>query len=268
MPHARTTGTAWDKTLDDYAYARNLDRPGWAWEFLRRNHELRRDERIGSAGTPRPIMHVSGARYFKCHRRFPLAERWHLQFFPNPLHSALDTDVFWLPEAVTRQIKVRLDPGEASPRNGFSLDDFSCRCAVLCTAATEHVIVRHGPESVRLSARGLSILHGCRPATFEVDGYVETAKPFEALQGLVRLARGQLPTGERFESVSVKWRDYLIALDGHLAGRSYRDIAEVIYGSHRIKESWSDDTRSLKDRVRRAVERGVVLMERDYVTLL
>ena len=65
-----------------------------------------------------------------------------------------------------------------------------------------------------------------------------------------------------------KYLDYLIALDGHLAGRSYRDIAEVLYGKERVGSHWTDDTRWMKSKVRRAVERGIALMNGGYRELL
>ena len=45
MPHARKTGTAWDRKREDYAYTRELEGTGWAWEFLRRNASYRDDFR-------------------------------------------------------------------------------------------------------------------------------------------------------------------------------------------------------------------------------
>jgi hypothetical protein len=268
MPHARIIGTAWDKTLDDYAYMQELDLPGIAWEFLRRHEALRRDARISCAGKPKPIKHVSGANYLRCYRRFPLAERWHLQFFPDPHRKSFDTEVFWLPKTVTKHVSVRLGPAEVPHNICLSLEDFSCQRTVLCAGEIEHMIVKHGPESVRLSARGLSILHGQRQALFEVQGYVDTAESFAAIQSLESLAGKSSHYDDRLSDTRTKWRDYLIALDGHLAGRSYRDIAEVTYGSHRVGHTWSHDTQSLKDRVRRAVGRGLQLMNGGYVDLL
>ena len=69
-------------------------------------------------------------------------------------------------------------------------------------------------------------------------------------------------------SADSKYRDYLLALDGRLAGRSYRDIAEVLYGSDTIGTTWADDTRGLKSKVRRAVDCGLALMNGGYRELL
>lgn len=268
MPRASRTGTAWDRRLEDYAYTRDIDRPGWAWEFLRRNGEFKLDAKVGRNGTPRPVRHVSGATYFRCRRRFPMAEKWKLQFFPDPMRAANDTDVFWLPEHLTKHIGVTLKLAAPDANECLSLTDFNVNRAVLCACDTEQVIVRHGPESVRLSARGLSILLGQRCATFEIEGYKDSLRATETLQSLSRLARVNTPKITWRDGSPTKLRDYLIALDGHLEGRTYRDIAEVIYGPDRIGASWTEQTLSLKDRVRRAVERGVFLMRTGYVELL
>lgn len=63
-------------------------------------------------------------------------------------------------------------------------------------------------------------------------------------------------------------KTYVIALDGHLAGRSYREIAQVIYGVQRVKDVWTSESSFLKDRVRRAVVRGIELINGGYRDLL
>jgi hypothetical protein len=54
MPHARLNGTAWDKTLNDYSYTRELDLPSMAWEYLRRNEALQCDARASVTAQPIP----------------------------------------------------------------------------------------------------------------------------------------------------------------------------------------------------------------------
>jgi hypothetical protein len=84
----------------------------------------------------------------------------------------------------------------------------------------------------------------------------------------------RLMHGETFEDFVLQsqlndhLKAYLIALDGHLAGRSYREIAQVIYGVERVKDVWTSESQFLKDRVRRAVMRGIELMNGGYRDLL
>jgi hypothetical protein len=60
----------------------------------------------------------------------------------------------------------------------------------------------------------------------------------------------------------------LIALDGDLAGASYREIAVKIYGERIVAQSWSSTSRYLKDRIRRLVINGHKLMNGRYLNLL
>jgi hypothetical protein len=69
------------------------------------------------------------------------------------------------------------------------------------------------------------------------------------------------PRGARYAIV-------LQALDGRLAGKSDRTIAKDLFGENRVKADWSDANDHLRDRVRRAVSRGLQLMRGGYLNLL
>ena len=91
----------------------------------------------------------------------------------------------------------------------------------------------------------------------------------QANERFVRLMHGENLEDFAFQSqFDDHLKSYLIALDGHLAGRSYREIAQVIYGVERVKDVWTSQSQFLKDRVRRAVVRGIELMNGGYRTLL
>ncbi len=268
MTQVRKTGTAWEVKLDDYTYTQGLDRPGWAWEFLRRNGRFAMDCRLSRAGAPTPIGHVSGATYLRSRRRFPRAESWGLLLFPDPIKTALEAPVFWLPEVLGHHVRATSCPIRSYADEAIGLEDFNCRREVLAVNGIEHVIVRHAQETARLSLEGLSFLHSKRRCVFHIEGLSQVSAAAETLQTLNRLREpAKLKETNRWQPHQ-KWRDYLVALDGHLAGRSYRDIAEVLHGAERVKEVWTNDTRHLKDKVRRAVERGVELMKGDYRKLL
>jgi hypothetical protein len=57
----------------------------------------------------------------------------------------------------------------------------------------------------------------------------------------------------------------MIALDGHAAGASYREIAVVLCGPHYIALDWR---LALKERVRRLVRRGLALSRGGYRNFL
>jgi hypothetical protein len=60
----------------------------------------------------------------------------------------------------------------------------------------------------------------------------------------------------------------LRALDGHLAGASFREIARALYGDSVVAEEWGADRRPIYFQVRRAVRRGLFLMRGGYRRLL
>lgn len=72
----------------------------------------------------------------------------------------------------------------------------------------------------------------------------------------------------RWTAASLAMRDALVALDGHRAGATYRDIATVVFGAERTGEAWRSSSTALKDRIRRALKRGLELVAGGYRQLL
>jgi hypothetical protein len=73
--------------------------------------------------------------------------------------------------------------------------------------------------------------------------------------GLTRLQRRQLLSALR-------------ALDGHLSGATYREIAEVLFDEARVPTGPSWKTHDLRGRTIRLVRTGVQLMRGGYIDLL
>jgi hypothetical protein len=97
MPQVRLTGTAWERRLEDYAYTVGLDRPGLAWEFLRRNANYGQDAQENSKSIPIANTSANGTQVFKLHQLVIPAEKWSLATFANPTKCATDSTIFWLP---------------------------------------------------------------------------------------------------------------------------------------------------------------------------
>lgn len=60
----------------------------------------------------------------------------------------------------------------------------------------------------------------------------------------------------------------LRALDGHIAGESYRVIAQVLFGARRVPIGAGWKTHDLRDRTIRLVRMGTKLMQGGYLDLL
>lgn len=261
-------GTAWDRCLDDYRYTRELDRTGWAWEFLRRNDAYRTDFRMNRAGHLVAIRHVSGAMLYRPRRRFLAAEAWGLRLFADPSRTAQDADIFWLPVVSSHVARCTTRPANDNADDMLSLARFRGRRSVLCGFEAEQVVIRGLRRSAILTVEKGSLLFGECAITFFHDGLNTVIRHSDTLKILRHLTSERLDTAEKPDVSDSKYRDYLIALDGRLAARTYRDIAEVLYGQDSVGTYWTDDTRGLKSKVRRAVECGVALMNGGYRDLL
>jgi Uncharacterized conserved protein (DUF2285)/Family of unknown function (DUF6499) len=268
MTHALRSGTAWDKKRDDYVYARELDEPGWAWEFLRRNEDFRRDYRMNRAGDPVAIRHVSGATLYRPHRRFLDAETWGLVLFADPDRSAAESDIFWQPELLTHAVHCHCKPSNDNATEQLSLSSFQGRRAVLVSSDNEHIAVSCTQKSSHLLVTSGTLLFGSSTITFLHQGLSTAANHHRTTQILKQFVSAKAATTPPQHRADSKYLDYLIALDGHLEGRSYREIANVLYGAGTVGPYWTDDSRGYKLRVRRAVKRGIALMNGGYRALL
>ena len=86
----------------------------------------------------------------------------------------------------------------------------------------------------------------------------------------------RLLTGQRFarpaDPLTPRQRQQLVlalrALDGHLTGATYREIAEVLFGAARVPAGSSWKTHDLRARTIRLVRMGLKLMRGGYLDLL
>jgi hypothetical protein len=88
---------------------------------------------------------------------------------------------------------------------------------------------------------------------------------------LWRLLTGE-PYGGPADPLTRLQREQLVlalrALDGHLAGATYREIAEVLFGTARVPAGSSWKTHDLRGRTIRLVRMGLKLMRGGYLDLL
>jgi hypothetical protein len=268
MPQVRKSGTAWERRLDYYAYTTGLDGPGWAWEFLRRNEIYIRDFRANRAGMPPLMKHSSGAKILRLRRQVLAAEKWGLQLFANPNTSALKAPVFWMPAIMQHVASCKAKATNDNQSNNLCLADFAGQRSALITSSAEYITLHQNQMSVSMVVKDSTFLIGESALTFEIVGLNEVNRACATLKILNYLRNDHSEFVHDQSDEHSKYLDYLVALDGRLAGQSYRDIAEVLYGSKLIGSYWTDDSRGYKSKVRRAVENGLALMNGGYRTLL
>jgi hypothetical protein len=142
--------------------------------------------------------------------------------------------------------------------------------ALLLPDGSQHLLFRDGGRSLQLAVSGASLFEPARLLTEAAIHREQLAARLAALAGLNHLLEsgGLPPLCFPADPRGARRRTVLQALDGWLAGAAHRDIAVALFGRARVEADWADPGDHLRDRVRRAVRRGRVLMDSGYLQLL
>jgi len=262
-----------DLNRKDYDALLELPLSGWGWEYARRFPELKKAAARARRTAPVMIERRDGVRLIRLRRRYPEAEEFGLQFFPDPEKSALETTPFWLPEAANSSLEAALEFEEMHARKGRTLSWTALpgekhfligpgrrpKLVVAAKGYAAQIAIEENmlpvPQAVYLSLRlGAGQLVGEHLRAVE-----EFAAFCHGAKGRCRMLRGLSP--ERL-------RDAIIALDGELAGFPRRKIGEAIFGAEAVARGWDVGDESYKKRTKRLVEKGLALMEFGYRKLL
>lgn len=134
----------------------------------------------------------------------------------------------------------------------------------------QHLLFQDSGQFLQVSARGADLaepVHLLTEAILSLDVSKHQLYAFECFNVLFAggtLRQKQFP----LDPPSQRLCTVLRVLDGRLAGASYRDIAVALFGPDRVNDDWSALGDHLKNRIRRAAQRGAVLMEEGYRALL
>ena len=131
-----------------------------------------------------------------------------------------------------------------------------------------HLLLARGPLALQLLIDGADLLSGPVRLDVIIRGMTSLSASIDKLAVLRRLLAPDCkplePNG--WSARTLRLRNALVALDGHTAGASYRDVATVIFGKDRVASDWPDP--SLKDRVRRSLSRGEAYSNGGYRALI
>lgn len=184
----------------------------------------------------------------------------------DPAGSSQDQAIFWAPEALPTIIPI-VQSTAASNGNALGLAEMS---AGEIRQATDgwHVLLRIRGLEHRLWLREPLVAGSPYAAALPLD--VDFEIRAHAARRLWRALNGRA-TGPAFHELSPQRRQRLAlvlrALDGRVEGNSYREIAEVLFGTRRIPErAWK--THDLRNRTIRLVQSGFALMRGGYRELL
>lgn len=189
----------------------------------------------------------------------------------DPAKRAADTAIFWRPELLAEVVRlhrarhglddprVRFDPESWPGRRATHVDEDGVHI-LLSAAGTEHRLWLPSADTPPLGAP--------LEAALDLDAYaVDQAEA--VLRFLKHVALPPVPTGRRRDGGGPPKRlaQLLQALDGSLAGASYREIATAVFGERRVREDWGRAS-SLKDATIYLVQNAHALMAGGYRGLL
>jgi len=242
----------------------------WAWEFLRRNQHYAADWRCSVPRHLPSITLIDGTQLLRLRRRFPLAEKWGLYAFADPVLCAHRAPVFWHANALKRMVRLNArKPHERDHVPPRTLADFKAdRQAIIGVDCTPRVLIKGRGVHVPLEIHGLSVLTASFAPTFELDDLGDLSAQTELLKRLQRFTAPPKAVAKAPFGGDERLHHALIALDESLKGRTYRQIAIAIFGEKKVAEEWHGHSQFLKDRTRRLVAKGTELMSGGYRDLL
>lgn len=238
---------------DAEAYAPLLDvgRPGFAWEWLRRDPRYRE----AAAGAKRS--EATGAAL------------WGLHAFERPDRDAIEARPVWRREVLPSVLEASaVDEGAADERLEI------CRLGRFATVVrgpdgAEHLLLSDGRRGVRLDILSGTVGAGPVLLRYRLAGMSGVQPPLLALRQLVALW-----SAGRFSRIlhprerkAARWILLLRAHDGLATGASQRDIAAALLGREAAERRWRIDASSLRSQAQRLV-RGARRMAAGYRTLL
>ena len=135
---------------------------------------------------------------------------------------------------------------------------------------TQHLLFRDTGQFLQMYVQGAELtkpVHLLTEVILSPNRLKHQLRAFERFNVLFAggtLRQKQLLPGLPSQRLGISLR----VLDGRLAGASYREIAIALFGPDRVNKDWNGPGDHIKNRIRRAAQRGAVLMQGGYRALL
>jgi hypothetical protein len=235
-----------------------LPRTGWAWEFLRRNPDYRRDYADHSE-----LRTLSGPP----EQRGALA--WGLLRFEDPAFDARTANVLWQMKVCRDVLPLAAAPMRAGTEaDTLHLSALQCRTAVYDYGIEDRreVLLAQDGRSLQLTIFGATPLDEALLLTPALPGARYSKSRLLAVRRLADAVKyGCLrPSLYRRERQCNRLARVSQALDGWLSKAPQREIAAALFTTDRVKRDWQDSRNHLRDHVRRAIAYGRELMTAKY----
>lgn len=246
-------------------------KPGWAWEYLRRNAEFRRA--LGDARDGFEVVSRSDTlEIFAAHRIYDRLESFGCLFADDGDLPAGEATVFWKPEMFRGALSVVARPQGALPDTEcFRLSTLrSPAVLLLFPGDRQHLLFRGEGCGLQLCIEGADVRRPVQLLARNIFGNRGSTTQISTLRCFNEfLATGKFQCAHLLnEPTSPRHRFVVTALDGWLAGKPHKEIAVTLFGNARVEEDWHNPNEHLRDRVRRAIQFGRRMMEGGYLNLL
>lgn len=227
-----------------YFYLLQLDGPGLAWEYLRRN-----------------------SRYLDSwlrRRSSPKAKYWGLRCLEDPALDARTAQPVWIENPANQ---TRLISDSQPTANRFSLWKMPGRKRLTHDGSRLLVTSRAAGRMLRMALEG--DIHEGSPIAYLLSADASAPLHWRAIERqLAVLAQGScgaaLAAPDRTALMHMR---SIQALDGRRAGASQRVIAEVLFGIEAVAQRWLQDG-ELRAQVRHLLHRGEEHSQQHYLRLL
>ena len=256
-------------TLPENLDIASLNDADWAWEFLRRNPDYKRDYRLSRSRLLKTVEHTSGNSFIRVRRRCPYAKAWGLIYMCNPELTSIQALVAWTADTINWVIEMETN-AVMSPKMGadFDLDAVRFdRAFVVIEAKQQNLYMRIKSHSACFEIIGGSVLLYPVKMRFTIDGIDQVRSAISVLQ-VAQETTGKyakLPKKTVPYVTQLRRLKYLIAAEKSVDGAFLREIGAAIYGNKRARNEWKNlDSRAFKDEIIRAKRKGLHLMNGGY----
>ena len=260
-----------DGALAHYDYLSWLSPDRWAWEFLRRNVEFRRDAATRSAHdiSEKAALGTENIKILRPRVTQTLAERWGLVLMPDPALNGFDANAVWSHYVFPDQVEVNCTPRKPG-QNCDIWDRTVSHCHITHItdrSAREYLLVRGKGCVAQIRCTGMSLL-GLEPVRMKLQ-----ISDMEAYEQKLKVQKETMKLYGADPDISeALWtkttqilRNGLIALDCQELGMKQREIAAVIYGEEAVASDWGDDSSALRNQLRYVIRKAEGLRDKGYL---
>ncbi|HEY7810909.1 MAG TPA: DUF2285 domain-containing protein [Allosphingosinicella sp.] len=256
MPSPPQAWSDW-RAEGDYASLLEADRTAFAWEWLRRTHDYRREWEKA-----RPFAGEA--------EREARARMWGLHRLEDPALPVPLARPLWRRELFPFVLIATAEP-EGEARDRLDLSQFRGRATIHASLdGEEHLLLSDGLRSIRVDIVSGTLRGGAARLSYRLRGLLAADAPLLVLRRLLAFCRtGRFsPALHRREPRAARWIMTLRAYDALTAGASQREIAEALLSRDAALSRWRVAAPSLRSRVQRLVRTAREMGDGGYLEYL